>query len=143
MFLSIGISLHLKNLYQERELDKKATIEESSTVQKEGSRDIQRTLKLYNLEAILAVGYRVRSSRGVQFRKWANTVLKEYLVKGFAMNDERLKESQAWGYFDEWLERIRDIRASEKRFYQKIKDLYATAIVVRLFSFMIVFIRWS
>ncbi len=75
----------------------------------------------YNLDMILAVGYRVRSSRGIQFRRWANTVLKEYLVKGFAMNDERLKQADQWDYFDEWLARIRDIRASEKRFYQKIK----------------------
>lgn len=82
----------------------------------------------YNLDMILAVGYRVRSSRGVQFRKWANSVLKEYLVKGFAMNDARLKQADEWDYFDEWLERIRDIRASEKRFYQKVKHLYATAV---------------
>ena len=85
-------------------------------------------VKHYNLDMILAVGYRVRSTRGVQFRQWANTVLKEYLVKGFAMDDKRLKQSEKWDYFDEWLERIREIRASEKRFYQKIKDIYATAI---------------
>lgn len=82
----------------------------------------------YNLDMILAVGYRVRSPRGMQFRKWANTVLKEYLVKGFVMNDERLKQADEWDYFDEWLARIRDIRASEKRFYQKVKDLYTTAV---------------
>jgi len=82
----------------------------------------------YNLDMILAVGYRIRSPRGVQFRKWANTILKDYLVKGFAMNDERLKQADQWDYFDEWLARIRDIRASEKRFYQKVKDLYATAV---------------
>ena len=123
-----NVSLHLKNIYKERELTEKATTEESSVVQKEGDRSIRRTLKLYNLDAILAVGYRVKSSRGVQFRQWATTVLKEYLIKGFAMDDERLKQSKKWDYFDEWLERIRDIRASEKRFYQKIKDLYATAV---------------
>jgi hypothetical protein len=123
-----NISLHLKNLYQEGEISEQATTEEYSAVQKEGSRDVQRTVKLYNLDAILAVGYRVRSARGIQFRKWANTVLKEYLVKGFAMNDERLKQADQWDYFDEWLARIRDIRASEKRFYQKVKDLYATAV---------------
>ena len=123
-----NVSLHLKNIYKERELTEKATTEESSVVQKEGDRSIRRTLKLYNLDAILAVGYRVKSSRGVQFRQWATTVLKEYLIKGFVMDDERLKQSKKWDYFDEWLERIRDIRASEKRFYQKIKDLYATAI---------------
>ena len=77
---------------------------------------------------ILAVGFRVRSPRGVQFRRWANTILKEYLVKGFVMNDEKLKQTENWDYFDEWLARIRDIRASEKRFYQKVRDLYATAI---------------
>ena len=81
-----------------------------------------------NLDMILAVGFRVRSPRGTQFRRWANTVLKEYLVKGFAMDDERLKQADKWDYFDEWLARIRDIRASEKRFYQKVKDLYATAV---------------
>ena len=81
--------------------------------------------KLYNLEAILAIGYRVRSPRGVQFRQWATTTLREYLVKGFVMNDERLKEPDGWDYFDELLARIRDIRASEKRFYQKVRDLFA------------------
>jgi hypothetical protein len=84
--------------------------------------------KVYNLDAILAVGYRVRSPRGTQFRRWATTVLREYLVKGFAMDDARLKQVEQWDYFDEWLARIRDIRASEKRFYQKVRDLYATAI---------------
>ncbi len=82
----------------------------------------------YNLDLILAVGYRTRSPRGVQFRKWATTILRDYLVKGFAMDDERLKNQTTWDYFDEWLERIREIRASEKRFYQKVRDLYATAI---------------
>ena len=123
-----NIGLHLKNLYQEGELSELATTEDSSVVQKEGSRDVQRIVKLYNLDAILAIGYRIRSPRGVQFRKWANTVLKEYLIKGFAMNDERLKQVDQWDYFDEWLARIRDIRSSEKRFYQKVRDLYATAV---------------
>jgi len=83
----------------------------------------------YNLDLVLAVGYRTRSPRGVQFRKWATTILREYLVKGFAMDDERLKNpSSTWDYFDEWLERIREIRASEKRFYQKVRDIYATAL---------------
>jgi hypothetical protein len=84
--------------------------------------------KVYNLDAILSVGYRVRSPRGIQFRRWATTVLREYLVKGFAMDDGRLKQAEQWDYFDEWLARIRDIRASEKRFYQKVKDLYTTAV---------------
>lgn len=121
-----NISLHLKNLYEEGELDRAATAEESSVVQIEGTREVRRPLTLYNLDAILAVGYRVRSPRGVQFRRWASTVLKEYLVKGFAMDDERLKNPDGRpDYFDEMLERIRDIRASEKRFYQKVRDLFA------------------
>lgn len=84
--------------------------------------------KYYNLDAIIAVGYRVNSKRATQFRIWATAILKEYIIKGFAMDDRRLKKSEHWDYFDEWLERIRDIRASEKRFYQKIRDIYATAI---------------
>ena len=121
-----NISLHLKNIYEDGELNEAATTEESSVVQVEGSREVRRPLKLYHLDAILAVGYRVRSPRGVQFRRWASTVLKEYLLKGFAMDDERLKNPDGRpDYFDEMLERIRDIRASEKRFYQKVRDLFA------------------
>ena len=121
-----NIGLHLKNLYEDEELSREATTEESSVVQTEGSREVQRPVTLYNLDAILAVGYRVRSPRGVQFRRWASTVLKEYLLKGFAMDDERLKNPDGRpDYFDEMLERIRDIRASEKRFYQKVRDLFA------------------
>jgi hypothetical protein len=121
-----NISLHLKNLFEDGELDPAATVKESLTVQAEGDRDVQRQVMLYNLEAILAVGYRVRSSRGVQFRRWASSVLKEYLLKGFAMDDERLKNPDGRpDHFDEMLERIRDIRASEKRFYQKVRDLFA------------------
>ena len=121
-----NISLHLKNIFEDGELDQTATVKESLTVQTEGSREVQRSLTLYNLDAILAVGYRVRSSRGVQFRRWASTILKEYLLKGFAMDDERLKNPDGRpDYFDEMLERIRDIRASEKRFYQKVRDLFA------------------
>jgi len=123
-----NIGLHLRNIYAEGELDEAATAEDSSVVRSEGARQVRRTLKLYNLDAILAVGYRVRSPRGAQFRRWANTILKEYLVKGFAMDDARLSQAERWDYFDEWLARIRDIRASEKRFYQKIRDLYTTAI---------------
>ncbi|MBF0294192.1 MAG: virulence RhuM family protein [Magnetococcales bacterium] len=123
-----NISLHLKNIYQEGELDPTATVKESLTVQTEGARDVRRTVTLYNLDAILAVGYRVRSPRGVQFRRWASTVLAEYLHKGFAMDDERLKNPDGRpDYFDEMLARIRDIRASEKRFYQKLRDLFALA----------------
>lgn len=124
-----NISLHLKNLFQDGELDPAATVKESLTVQTEGSRAVQRKVTLYNLDAILAVGYRVRSPRGVQFRRWASTVLKEYLLKGFVLDDERLKNPDGRpDYFDEMLERIRDIRASEKRFYQKVRDLFALSV---------------
>ncbi len=121
-----NIGLHLKNIYEDGELDLQATAEESSVVQIEGKREVRRPVTLYNLDAILAIGYRVRSPRGVQFRRWASTVLKEYLFKGFAMDDERLKNPDGRpDYFDEMLERIRNIRASEKRFYQKVRDLFA------------------
>lgn len=121
-----NISLHLKNIFEDGELDPAATVKESLTVQIEGARTVQRPVMLYNLDAILAVGYRVRSPRGVQFRRWASTVLKEYLSKGFVMDDERLKNPDGRpDYFDEMLARIRDIRASEKRFYQKVRDLFA------------------
>ncbi len=121
-----NISLHLKNIFEDGELDPAATVKESLTVQTEGSRQVQRPVTLYHLDAILAVGYRVRSPRGVQFRRWASTVLKEYLTKGFVMDDERLKNPDGRpDYFDEMLARIRDIRASEKRFYQKVRELFA------------------
>lgn len=121
-----NIGLHLKNIYADQELAREATTEESSVVQTEGNREVRRALTLYNLDAILAVGYRVRSPRGVEFRRWASTVLKEYLIKGFAMDDERLKNPDGRpDHFDEMLARIRDIRASEKRFYQKVRDLFA------------------
>lgn len=123
-----NVGLHLKNVYEDGELSREATAEESSVVQTEGTRQVQRPVTLYHLDAILAVGYRVRSPRGVQFRRWASTVLKEYLVKGFVMDDERLKNPDGRpDYFDEMLARIRDIRASEKRFYQKVRDLFALA----------------
>ena len=123
-----NVGLHLKNIYEDGELSREATAEESSVVQTEGTRQVQRPVTLYNLDAILAVGYRVRSPRGVQFRRWASTVLKEYLVKGFVLDDERLKNPDGRpDYFDEMLARIRDIRASEKRFYQKVRDLFALA----------------
>lgn len=124
------INEHIKNIYKENELDEKATIRKNQIVQKEGNRNVEREVLFYNLEMILAVGYRVRSHRGTQFRQWATERLKEYLIKGFTMDDKRLKEMRNLGddYFDELLERIRDIRASEKRFYQKITDIYATAV---------------
>lgn len=124
-----NVGLHLKNIFEDGELSREATTEESSVVQTEGVRQVQRLLTLYNLDAILAVGYRVRSPRGVQFRRWASTVLKEYLLKGFVMDDERLKNPDGRpDYFDEMLARIRDIRASEKRFYQKVRDLFALSV---------------
>jgi len=123
-----NISLHIKNILDEGELSEEATVKESLIVQIEGSREVKRQVLLYNLDMILAVGYRVRSPRGTQFRQWATGTLREYLVKGFAMDDRRLKEPGGWDYFDELLERIRDIRASEKRFYQKVRDIYATSV---------------
>jgi hypothetical protein len=120
-----NVSLHAKNIFEEGELTQAATVKESLTVQMEGNREVQRTILLYNLDLILAIGYRVRSPRGVQFRQWASTHLKEYLVKGFVIDDERLKNPRGWDYFDELLTRIREIRASEKRFYQKVRDLFA------------------
>ena len=118
-----NISLHLKNIFEDGELDAAAVVKVSLTTAADGK--AYRT-QLYNLDAILAVGYRVRSPRGVQFRRWASTILKEFLVKGFVMDDERLKNPDGRpDYFDEMLERIRDIRASEKRFYQKVRDLFA------------------
>ena len=123
-----NVGLHLKNIFEDGELLREATTEDSSVVQTEGSREVQRPVTLYNLDAILAVGFRVRSPRGVQFRRWASTILKEYLLKGFVMDDERLKNPDGRpDYFDEMLARIRDIRASEKRFYQKVRDLLALA----------------
>ncbi|OGB32731.1 MAG: hydroxyacid dehydrogenase [Burkholderiales bacterium RIFCSPLOWO2_12_FULL_61_40] len=118
-----NISLHLKNIFEDGELDAEAVVKESLTTAADGKRY---QTQLYNLDAILAVGYRVRSPRGVQFRRWASTVLKEYLLKGFVMDDERLKNPDGRpDYFDEMLARIRDIRASEKRFYQKVRELFA------------------
>lgn len=124
-----NINIHIKNIVEDGEQVLEATVKEYLIVRREGERDVERLVKHYKLEMILAVGYRVRSHRGVQFRRWATTTLKEYLIKGFAMDDERLKEpGKGVDYFDELLERIRDIRSSEKRFYQKIKDIYTTAV---------------
>lgn len=120
-----NVSLHAKNIFEDKELTPEATVKESLTVQSEGKRQVKRKISYYNLDLILAIGYRVRSPRGVQFRQWASTHLKEFLRKGFVMDDERLKNPGGWDYFDELLERIRDIRASEKRFYQKVRDLFS------------------
>ena len=126
-----AITKHLKNIFDSGELNEQvvSSILEHTTQHGaiEGKTQTKAT-KYYNLDAVIAVGYRVNSKRATQFRIWATNILKEYIIKGFAMDDERLKKSDKWDYFDEWLERIRDIRASEKRFYQKIRDIYATAI---------------
>ena len=125
---SDNISLHLKNIYAERELDEDATTEEISAVQQEGSRKVRRKQKFYNLDAIISVGYRVNSKKATQFRIWATGVLKEYMTKGFAMDDERLKQGKtAFGkdYFKELLERVRSIRSSERRMWQQITDIFA------------------
>ena len=125
-----NISLHIRNIFDEGELQPEATVKEYLTVQQEGPQAVQRKVAYYNLDMILAIGYRVRSHRGTQFRVWATERLRMYLVKGFVLDDIRLKEGRSIGadYFDELLERIRDIRASEKRFYQKIRDIYRLAI---------------
>ena len=124
------INEHIKNIYAEGELQESSTIRKNRIVQTEGKRKVEREVSFYNLEMILAIGYRVRSHRGTQFRQWATERLNEYLVKGFTMDDDRLKDMHNFGkdYFDELLERIRDIRASEKRFYKKITDIYATSV---------------
>lgn len=125
------INEHLVNIFEEGELAREATVRKFRIVRTEGSRQVAREVEHYSLEAILAVGYRVRSHRGTQFRQWATARLKEYLEKGFTMDDERLKNPPGQGqkdYFDELLERIRDIRSSERRFYQKVLDIYATSV---------------
>jgi hypothetical protein len=125
------VNHHLKAIFAERELPPEATIRRHRIVQNEGARQIAREVEHYNLDAIIAVGFRVRSHRGTQFRQWAIGRLHEYLLKGFTMDDERLKNPPGQGqkdYFDEQLERIRDIRSSERRFYQKVLDIYATSV---------------
>jgi hypothetical protein len=126
-----NVTLHLKAIFAEGELLETATCKDYLQVRLEGGREVSRKLRHYRLEAILAVGFRVRSHRGTQFRQWATARLGEYLVKGFTMDDERLKNPPGQGqkdYFDELLERIRDIRSSERRFYQKVLDIYATSV---------------
>ncbi len=121
-----NISVHLKNIYAEDELSPEATTEKISVVRQEGSRQVRRTLDHYNLDAIIAVGYRVNSKKATRFRQWATKTLKEYIQKGFVLNDDMLKNGNPFGrdYFDELLERIREIRASERRAYQKIADVF-------------------
>lgn len=124
-----NIILHIKNIYEDGELEENSTCKNYLQVQQEGNRQVQREVKVYNLQIILAIGYRVRNNIGIHFRNWASS-LTEYMQKGFAMNDERLKTPKEFGadYFDELLERIRDIRASEKRVYLKVRDIFATSI---------------
>ncbi len=125
-----SVNEHLAHIYDEGELEPGPTIRKFRIVQTEGSRQVERLVDHYNLDAILAVGYRVRSPRGTLFRQWATEQLRDFLVKGFAIDDDRLKKGDSLGedYFDELLARIRDIRSSERRFYQKITDIYATSI---------------
>jgi hypothetical protein len=123
-----AITKHLKNIFESGELDEQVVSSILEHTTRHGAIENKtqtKQVKYYNLDAIIAVGYRVNSKRATQFRIWATQILKEYIIKGFAMNDERLKQADRWDYFDEWLERIRDIRASEKRFYQKLRDIFA------------------
>lgn len=123
-----GISRHLKNIFESGELVQESTVANFATVQDEGGRSVSRKLEYYNLDAIISVGYRVNSIRGTQFRQWATQRLREYIVKGFAMDDERLKQAGGGDYFDELLARIRDIRSSEKVFWRKVLDIYSTSV---------------
>ena len=122
------INEHIKNVFDEGELSPEATIRNFRIVQMEGTREVERDITFYNLDVVISVGFRVKSPRGTQFRIWATSQLKEFIIKGFVMDDERLKNPRGNDYFEELLERIRDIRTSERRFYQKITDIYATSI---------------
>ena len=124
-----NITIHLKNIFEEGELIESATCKDFLQVQKEGVRMVERNQKFYNLDAIISVGYRIKSNVATRFRQWATQHIKEYIVKGFVMDDERLKNpNQPFDYFEELLRRIQDIRTSERRFYQKITDIYATSV---------------
>lgn len=124
-----NISMHLKSIFDEGELDERATIKDFLIVQTEGNREVERSQKFYNLDAIISVGYRVKSDVATRFRQWATHHIREYIVKGFVLDDERLKNpDQPFDYFEELLRRIQDIRTSERRFYQKITDIYATSV---------------
>lgn len=122
------ISRHIKNVYAEGELKREGTVANFATVRLEGDRQVERNIEYYNLDVIISVGYRVKSRRGTQFRIWATELLKEYMKKGFVLDDDRLKQLGGGGYSKELLERIRDIRASEKVFYRQILEIYATSI---------------
>ena len=125
-----AVSKHLNNIFSSNELKREATVSKMETVQQESGRNVKRVLEFYNLDAIIAVGYRVNSYEATQFRIWATKTLKEFIIKGFVLDDERLKQGKNFGkdYFNELLERIREIRASERRFYQKITDIYALSV---------------
>jgi hypothetical protein len=123
-----NVSEHISNIFAEGELNESSTVRDFRTVQNEGGRSVSRNIAHYSLDVIISVGYRVKSLRGTQFRIWANQILKEYIIKGFAMNDELLKQAGGGGYWKELLERIRDIRSSERVFYRQILDIYATSI---------------
>ncbi len=126
-----AISKHLKNIFETGELKQQATVSKMEIVQSEGTREVSREVEFYNLDAIIAVGYRVNSYQATQFRIWATKVLREYMIKGFALDDERLKQGKTTfgrDYFEDLLERIREIRASERRFYQKVTDIYALSV---------------
>jgi hypothetical protein len=122
------ISEHIKNVFEEGELDQNSTVRNFRTVQTEGNRQVERAIDFYNLDVIISVGYRVKSHQGTQFRIWATQRLKEYIIKGFTLNDDRFKSGSSMNYFNELQERIREIRISERFFYQKIKDIYTTSI---------------
>ena len=123
-----NVSMHIRNVFQEGELQRPATVKEFLTVQREGNREVRRALEHFNLDVIISVGYRVKSHRGTQFRIWATQRLREYIVKGFTMDDDRLKRAGGGNYFEELLARIRDIRSSEKVFWRKVLDIYATSV---------------
>ncbi len=123
-----NINMHLKSIFDDGELEEQATIKDFLIVQKEGNREVKRNQQFYNLDAIISVGYRIKSQIATQFRIWATQRLKEYIVKGFALNDDRFKKGNSMNYFNELQERIREIRLSERFFYQKIKDIYTTSI---------------
>ena len=124
-----NINIHLKNIFEENELEEKATIKDFLIVQKEGKREVKRKQIFYNLDAIISVGYRIKSHVATKFRQWATSQIKEFIVKGFVLDDERLKNPDLpFDYFEELEQRIQDIRTSEKRFYRKITDIYATSV---------------
>ncbi len=130
-----NINMHLKSIYEEKELEEYTTIKDFLIVQIEGSREVKRKQKNYNLDAIISVGYRIKSQIATQFRIWATKHLKEYIIKGFTLNDERFKTGNSMNYFNELQSRIREIRLSERFFYQKIKDIYTTSIIVFIVYF--------